>query len=267
MTTAPRFSKHTLDFIRKASRQKHPEWLARNRAEYELHLLEPLRHLARHLKSELGEKATGYHFPQKGIGRLRRPSNRVAETGGGLYKNWISYSASRPSGSRFDHNPNLYFMIDPNDEDDSVLVAGGLYMASSRQLRSIREAIAKNAAPFDRLFASKAFAARFPGGFSTEKTSTRPPRGFDPQHPRLKWLKLQGFFVWRSYSKKEFASPQFASLVERDFEQILRLNELLDQAIQGRQPEAPRVRASKAQDLLARIDSVDGVTRSQVMDF
>lgn len=66
----PRFSKATLEFIRKAGRQKKSDWLDRNREQYESVLLGPLQHLARHLKLELAPKANGYHFPQKGIGCL-----------------------------------------------------------------------------------------------------------------------------------------------------------------------------------------------------
>lgn len=110
-------------------------------------------------------------------------------------------------------------------------------MPSSRQLRSIRERVSENADPFARLFRDAKFKARFPDGFSRERTATRPPRGFDPQHPRLDWLKLQGFYVWRSYKKKEYTSPKFAEMVARDGEQLLRLNELLTQAITGRWPE------------------------------
>lgn len=235
-----RFSKETLPFIEKASKQNHPEWLNRNREAYENLLLAPLQHLAQHLKKELSSEAPGYHFPQKGIGRLKRPAHRIGKNGG-MYKNWISYSAARPAKSRFEHNPNLFFMMQTDDPDgDDVLVAGGLYMPSSQQTRAIREAIAAEDSSFasdlTRLFASKAFSARFKGGFSSERISTRVPRGFDPNHPKINWLKLQAFFVWKPYSKKDFTSTDFSNQVALDWAQILRLNELLDLAIQRRLP-------------------------------
>ena len=263
MIKVPRFSDQTLHFLKKAARQRHPDWLAKHRDEYEKLLLAPLQHLARHLKSEIGPRAAGYHFPQKSIGRLKRPSNRVRAGHGGMYKSWISYSASIPSASRFDHNPNLYFHIDPDDAKEGVLVAGGLYMASSRQLRSIREAIAEDASAFDRLFSAKDFARQFPSGFSDERISTRNPRGFDPNHPRLNWLKLQAFFVWHPYSRKEFKSADFASIVARDWKQVLRLNELLEKAIQGRLPKIEaKVKPSR---LLEHLNDVEGPKRQ--MDF
>ena len=134
-------------------------------------------------------------------------------------------------------------MIDADDDEgDEVLLAGGLYMPSSRQLRAIRERIAENAEPFEILFRDKAFRAIFPDGFSDERMGSRPPRGFDPNHPRIDWLKRQGFFVWRSYKPKEYTSPKFAERVAKDAAQILRLNALLDGAIAGRWADAPVAR-------------------------
>lgn len=264
-TPTARFSKGTIDFILKANRQKRPDWLDRNREDYERYILNPLQGLAQHLKTHLGPVAPGYHFPQKGLGRMKRSAAR-AEEYGALFRDYITYNASRPAESRFDHNPNLYFMIYPPDEDgDKVLIAGGLYMPSSRQVRAIREAIAQDATPFDRLFASKAFASRFPGGFSREKVSSRPPRGFDKEHPRMDWLKLQAFFVWRPYTLREFASPGFFDLVTNDCKQILRLNELLELALQGRLSQAAPPKKAKPAEVFSRLDEVQLPQRK--MDF
>jgi uncharacterized protein (TIGR02453 family) len=268
----PRFSKDTITFLKTASRQKNPAWLDKNREAYQNLVQLPLQNLAQHLKSKLSAVAPQYHFPQKGIGRIKRSSIKAQEYGS-LYKGYVSYNASKPSESRFDHNPNLFFLIQHDDEDgDNVLVAGGLYMPSSRQVRSVREAIAQDASAFDELFASKAFASRFPGGFSKEKASSRPPRGFDPQHPRMDWLKLQAFFVWRSYKMKEFQSPSFPDLVVQDLTQIVRLNELLEKAIQGRLPSGikdtakpKKVTGSKKSTLESRLEEIEIPQRP--MDF
>lgn len=245
----------------KASRQKRPDWLERNRDEYEELILDPLQNLAKSVKAELAPFASGYHFPVKGIGRLRRPAHRVGE-GKGLFKNWLSYSASIPTGSRFDHNPNLFFLINPEDKKDSVLVAGGLYIPSSRQTRSIREAIARDATPFERLFADRAFARQFPGGFSDEHISSRVPRGFDPAHPKIDWIRLQAFFVWRSYTKKQFSSAEFPKLLVQDWKQILRLNELLMQAIAPRGLKPAVTEKSPLSDRLSGLGST-----ARPMDF
>jgi uncharacterized protein (TIGR02453 family) len=256
VANTPKFSKHTLDFIEKASRQKRPEWLDRNREAYEQHVRGPVQHLATQVKKLLAREASDYHFPQRGLARMKRSAYGM-EKYGAVFRDYVNYSASRPSGSRFDHNPNLYFMIYPGDEDgDQVLVAGGFYMPSSRQLRAVREAIARDASAFERLFASKDFAARFPGGFSLERSAKRVPKGFDPNHPRMDWIRLQGYFVWRSYTKREFYSAEFPALVASDFSQILRLNRLLDLAVQGRLPAAEPKRKAQVRGLTVQLEEV-----------
>jgi uncharacterized protein (TIGR02453 family) len=239
MMTKPRpcFSDSTLQFLEKAGRQKNPNWLDRHREEYESVVLEPLKFLATHLKVKLAAEAPFYHFPQKGIGRLKRPAHRVGAEGysSSLYRNWMSYTATRPAESRFERNPSLFFMINPEDKDDTVLVAGGLYMPSSRQLKAIRQMIGGSpqfVEALEKLFDAKPFKKVFKGGFSDEQIASRVPRGFDPHHPRIEWIKLQGFYVWRSYSLKLFSSAAFFENVETDFRQALKLNRLLDRAIE-----------------------------------
>lgn len=261
---SPRFSDGTFKLLKSASRARRPDWLVKNRSDYEEHLLLPLQALASRAAIALKPLAPSYRFPLKGIGRLKRPSHRVAE-GASLFKNWVSYQATTPSESRFDHNPNLFFLINPDDAKDTVLVAGGLYMPSSRQVRSIREAIAQDASAFEELFADKAFAKCFPGGFSDERKSSRPPRGFDPAHPRQDWLRLQAFFVWKPYSRKEFKSAGFAELVVRDWRQILRLNRLLDHAIAGNLARAVSVTKNNPSKLIERLTDLSATPRK--MDF
>lgn len=255
MTSSIRFTKTTLEFIRKASRQKKADWLDRNREEFETHVRFPLQNLAAHLAKRLRAIAPGYHFPLKGLGRLKRSTIRAQEYGS-MYKSHVSFTITRPAKSRFDHNPSIFFMLNSeDDEGDEVLLAGGLYLPSSRQLKSIREKISHNPAPFEKLFRSSAFSTRFPGGFSSERTATRPPRGFDPNHSHIHWLKLQGFFVWRSYTKKEFTSVGFPALVAHDSKQILRLNELLTQALTSDWPEQQK--KAKSRGILGSLDSID----------
>jgi hypothetical protein len=236
-----------LDFANKnLTTQSYPE--------YERLIQKPLTHMAQHLATELRAEAPQYHFPQKGLGRIKRSSNKAAEYGS-HYKNWISYTASRPRQSRFEHNPSIFFLINSEDAQDPVLLAGGLYMPSSRQTRALREALARDASAFEALFATKEFKRSFKGGFSDERISSRPTRGYDPEHPRMHWLRLQAFFVWRPYSKKEYTSPGFAQLVARDAKQILRMNRIIDDILAGGTPRAaakvPRARQDAA--LLDRI--------------
>lgn len=224
-----KFSKRTLDFLIKAGKQKNPLWLEKNMDEYEEVVRKPFIQLAENIKTALMPLAPGYHFPSKGLARIKRPDFKVAG-GQAQYKDWISMIATRPSKSRFESNTHLFFGLMPN-EKDTILVAGGLWQPSSKQTRLIREAINQDAEPFHELFADKQFKSRFKDGFYLADMSSRVPRGFSEDHDDVNWLKLKKFVVYKKISMKDFSSPKFSEYLIADFKQALRLNQLLDKAL------------------------------------
>lgn len=229
-----RFSKHTLEFLKKAGKQKNPLWLDKNINDYEKHVRLPFIELAEKIKIQLKPMAPDYHFPSKGLARIKRPAFKVAG-GQAQFKDWISMIASRPSKSRFESNPHLFFGIFPN-EKDSIIIAGGLWQPSSQQTRLIREAIYKNSELFHDLFKDPKFKSRFKNGFYKAETSIRVPRGFSKEHKDINWIMLKRFVVYKIITLKEFSSPQLSNSIVKDFRQALRLNQLLDKAIQYNWP-------------------------------
>jgi uncharacterized protein (TIGR02453 family) len=230
VSTPIRFSKKALDFLVKAGKQNKGDWLEKNQAEYEKVLKKPFIALAIKLKVRLRPLAPKYHFPTKGLGRIKRPAFKVAR-GQPLYKDWLSIIATRPAPSRFESHPHLFFGLFPN-EDKKVLVASGLWQPTSRQTRRIREAIRSDARPFQTLFKDQAFKARFPSGFCLDNMATRVPRGFLESDDNIDWIKLKNFVVMKEISLKAFSSPHFSEELVHDFTQGLRLNNLLDKALQ-----------------------------------
>ena len=230
-----KFSKETLDFLVKAGKQKNPKWLEKNMEEYESVLRGPFIALAEQIKRSLLPLARDYHFPSKGLARIKRPDFKVAG-GQSQYKDWISMITARPSKSRFESNPHLFFGLFPN-EDDKILIAGGLWQPTSQQARLIREAISKDAAPFHKLFSDKQFKSCFKTGFYMKDISARTPRGFSDEHKDIAWIKLKKFVVYKVISVKDFSSANFKDAVVRDLQQALRLNQLLDQALKMQWPD------------------------------
>lgn len=226
-----RFSKASLDFLQSAGKQDEADWLDENNLKYQQLIRLPLMTLAEYLKSELAAESGGYHFPTKGIGRIKRPLNKVGMDGG-RFKDWVSYIATRPSESRFEKNPLLFFGLLPNDEQwKGAVIAGGLYMASSTQVRRIRRAIENDSSAFKTLFADKGFKKSFKSGFEPMVKASRCPRGFDPDHPDVEWIKLKTFFAAKKLSIQALSAKDLAENICTDFRQLLRLNALLQDAI------------------------------------
>jgi uncharacterized protein (TIGR02453 family) len=226
-----KFSNQTIPFLTEAAQQTDPTWLDQNQDTFDQLVRLPFLEMAETFKTELQSTVPDYHFPTKGIGRIKKAANKVVG-GGAHYKDWLSISASKPSGSRFESNPHLFFGILPNIPPYmGVVVAGGLYMPSSPQLKKVRTAISENAKPFHQLFKDPAFKSRFKTNFSQENATARMPRGFDPDHPDAVWLQLKAFLVLKKITKAEFTSKGLALSVTEDFKQLIRLNRLLEAAL------------------------------------
>lgn len=204
------------------------DWLEEHEAEHNGLLAEPLKQLAFYLTGELaGEKeARGYKFPRRGFGRLRRPSHKV-QPGQPAYRNWVHLQASRPSRSRFDDNPGLYFYL----SSERAFAGGGLYEPSSRQIKQMRMWIADDPSELDALFKDRKFRKVFPNGFETDKAVKTFPRSYPQDHERIAWLKLQAYYVKRSFTKKELYSSEFPELVTEVWKQTLRFNEIIYEAL------------------------------------
>jgi uncharacterized protein (TIGR02453 family) len=232
-STSLTFSEDSLKFLTLAGKQDDADWLEHHDGEYQRLIRSPLLALAETLKQALAIEAQGYHFPTRGIGRIKKPSNKVT-LDGAQFKDWVSYIATRPARSRFEKNPLLFFGLLPNDPQwKGVVVAGGLYMASSLQTRRVRQVIADNSEPFKSLFTDKNFRNSFKSGFEPLVKAQKCPRGFDPDHPDIEWIKLKTFFVCKTLTMKEFGSQDLTGNLVRDFRQLLRLNELLQNTIDG----------------------------------
>ena len=217
-----RFSQASIDFIAKAARQKKPEWLDKNREEYEAVLVNPMKELIGFLAKELKSEAPGYRFPTRGFARIRRNADKADLHG--PFRDWIGVSVSRDSESRYDSLPNLYFSID----DEDVLSAGGLYVPSADQTKHIRKWIDQDPSALLDLLNDPKFQKVYRKGLGDERVLKTKPRDYPIDHPRIEMLKLSGFYVWRPFTKKDFFSKKFPELLLEDWRQVLRLNKILD---------------------------------------
>jgi uncharacterized protein (TIGR02453 family) len=260
----PRFSQKTLDFIQKASRQKKSEWLDRNRSEYESVLVEPARHTIRKVASLLKQSSPNeivrYQFPDRAIARIRRSAARAEAQG--WYKDWIGIQVSRDSGSLYEELPGLYFHIAPGTEN--VFSAGGLYLPSSTQLRRIRAWVAQDASPLEALLEDSEFRKVY-SALGTERQVKTFPRGYPKDHPKMPWLRLTAFYVWRPFSKKVFFSSSFAEVLASDWRQVLRLNPVLDQWI-SREVSDERI-LQKEKPSISKAQKVPSVRRPEEWDW
>lgn len=220
----PRFSPKTLEFLALAAKQKNAAWLDKHQQQYEDAILAPMKALAHTVTSVLELEFPAYKFKKRNIGNLKRPAARALDKG--PLKDFLTLTADRDSGSRFEDLPSLYFMVSPRP--DEIFSAGGLYMASASQVKRIRQWIDAKPQELEVLLKDKGFKKLF-GELGDEHKLKTKPRDYPVDHPRIDWLKLTAYYVWRPLPKKELYSSELAHLLIRDWREAMRLNNLLDQ--------------------------------------
>ncbi len=219
----PRFSQKTLDFLALAQKQKNVEWLVKHQEEYQSHVVAPMKALAEQVSAVLELEFKNYKFKKRNIGNIKRPADRAKDKG--LFKDFLTFNADRDSGSRFEDLPSLYFMISPRAGE--IFSAGGLYMASHSQVKKIRQWIDVKPDELISLLKDKKFSQVFKDLGDEHKLKTK-PRDYAADHPRIEWLKLTGFYVYRPIPKKEIFSTHFADILIRDWKEAMKFNNLLD---------------------------------------
>lgn len=218
-----RFSQMTLDFLAMAQKQKKVEWLEKHNEDYHQHVVMPMKALAEKVSAVLELELRNYKFKKRNIGNIKRSGDRARDKG--PFKDFLTFNADRDSGSRYEDLPNLYFMISPRPGE--IFSAAGLYMSSHSQTKRIRQWIDARPEAVVSLFKEKDFSKVYRELGEDHKLKTK-PRDYPLDHPRIEWLKLTGFYVYRAIPKKEIFSTHFADILIRDWREGVKFNNLLD---------------------------------------
>jgi uncharacterized protein (TIGR02453 family) len=88
--------------------------------------------------------------------------------------------------------PTYYFHIEANG---TLLFGAGEYLPPAARLKAIREHVVNDATGFSKMLKNKHLRETY-GDLNPEDKLQRPPKGFDPNHPLVDYLKLKSYFVW-----------------------------------------------------------------------
>lgn len=109
------------------------------------------------------------------------------------------------------HAPGYYMHF----TDDEVFFGGGMWMPEPDALGKIRDAIVKKPAAWKAVKADKTFRKVFD---EVEGDAlTRPPRGYDPEHPLIEDIKKKSFFAMHESNVKAATSPKLVDEVASVF--------------------------------------------------
>lgn len=190
-------------FLRELKANNNREWFEANKRRYEKQVREPLLDFVIDFGLRLPEISPHYLADAR-------------KSGGSLFRIYrdVRFSKDKSpykthAGIQFRHDmgkdvhaPGFYLHLEP----DEVFVGVGIWHPDSQALGKIRDAIVDDP---DRWLAVKTDAA-FSRTYDLAGDSlTRPPKGYEADHPHIEDLKRKDFIAVAAYSEAAAVKPEF----------------------------------------------------------
>ena len=205
------FNAGTIAFLRELKANNNRDWFSENKSRYEEQVLDVALNFIQSMHDPLLKFAP--HFtaiPKRMGGSLMRVYRDTR-----FSKNKTPYKTNigiqfRHEKAKDVHAPGFYVHIDP----ESVFLGAGMWRPAPEALLGIRERITHKQAEWLRVCAEPKFKKHFSLG--GEKL-TRPPRGFDKDHPLIDDIKRKDFIAVKNLTIEHALQPKFQQQVETAF--------------------------------------------------
>jgi len=221
---APRFTAHTLKFLRALKRNNRREWFNAHRDDYENHVRAPMTAIVERLAADFTSFAPELvASPKLSIYRIYRDT-RFSENKAPYKTHAAAVFPTR--GLPKHEGAGLYFHVSHED----VWIGGGMYSPSPPQLHAVREHIASNVDQLRAIVESPAFRRRVK--LEGDKL-TRVPRGFPKDHEAAEYLKFRYFIAGAEFPAELAARPAFYGTILSVFRVVLPLSRFLNEPLTG----------------------------------
>ena len=182
--------KETLDFLKKLSKNNNREWFQANKKAFDT-AQDNMTAFAGYLIGEIGkfDGAIATIDPKSCVFRIYRDVRFSKDKS--PYK--TNLGAYLSPGGRKSMQPGYYFHLEPGKS----FVAGGKHIPDGSETLKIRNAISKSTAEFLKIVDKKSFRDAF-GEMRGERLKSA-PKGFDPDHKAVEYLKLKEFMAWTEF--------------------------------------------------------------------
>jgi uncharacterized protein (TIGR02453 family) len=204
------FTDETFTFLRDLKQNNSRDWFTENRHRYDAYVKEPAIRFIMDFDPLLHRISAHYRADPRPVGgslfRIHRDTRFSKDKD--PYK---THAGIRfPHGTdRNVHAPGFYLHIEP----ESVFVGIGIWHPDGPTLKKIRDAIVEDPKAWKAARDAKRLRARFELG---GESLTRPPRGYDPEHPFTLDIKRKDFIASCKLEDEAVSSPGFV----RDFATI-----------------------------------------------
>ena len=122
------------------------------------------------------------------------------------------------------HAPGFYVHLEP----ENVFVGAGLWHPDGSTLAAVRDAIVEHPERWSEVVSEPGFVAAHELGGDRLK---RAPRGYDPDHPLVEYLKCKDFVAFQNLTESDALAPDFLDTVADSFRATAPFMRFLTEAV------------------------------------
>lgn len=215
--------KSTVEFLKKLARNNNRDWFQANKNAFDA-AQDNMTAFAGYLIGEIGKFDTEVADldPKSCVFRIYRDV-RFSKDKSPYKTNLGTYISP---GGRKSMQSGYYFHLEPGKS----FVAGGKHIPDGSETLKIRNAIAKNTSEFLKIVEKKSFLDTF-GRMSGDALKSA-PKGFDPDHKAIEYLKLKEFMAWTEFKDdKLLLSSDFTKYLVKIMKEMYPLVAFLRKAL------------------------------------
>jgi uncharacterized protein (TIGR02453 family) len=201
------FTSEFFEFLSQLKQTNSREWFQANKARYRQDVQEPLlRFIADFAAPLAGISPRFVADPRPSGGSMFRIYRDVRfSRDKSPYKTHAAAQFRHQQG-RDVHAPGFYLHLEP----ENVFVGAGLWHPAGPTLAAVRDAIVERPEKWSATLSDPEFVAGHDLGGEKLKRS---PRGYDPDHPLVEYLKFKDFVSYQNLTEAEALSPGFLDTV------------------------------------------------------
>jgi len=207
------FGDEFFGFFEDLKNNNERDWFNANKSRYEKHVAgtcldfieaigPPLAKVAPHFRA-IPKKMGGSMFRIYRDTRFSKDKTPYKTNAGLHFRHELGKDA---------HAPGFYLHLD----SDRIFAGAGLWKPPGPAIAQIRDAIDKKPKEWMKAKTNKGFVGRF-GALSDGNPLTRPPKGYDADHPMIDDLKKRSFFMVTDQTRKAAGRPDFVDQVAEVF--------------------------------------------------
>jgi len=216
----------TLQYLKDLRKNNRKDWFEKNRARFE-EARTDFEHFTGEIIARLGKIDESIAPLQARQSTFRQHRDVRFSKDKSPYK--VNMGMYLSKGGRKGIQAGYYFHLEPGGS----MVAGGLWMPASEELRKVRQEIDYNWDEFEKITGSRKFRSAFRDlDASSEFKLARPPKGYDPDNPAIEYLKLKSVVATRSIPDSELVSRDLAKKITGYFETLKPLVDFLNRAVE-----------------------------------